>query len=240
MFKNKAILTDELKNLAISDYLKGMSYRMVGEKHKVNHKTVRRWVIKSGNKIRTRAEAYKLESERTKGDRRSPITEFKKGQKPWNKDTKGVMKANTGSFKPGEHVSPNTEFKKGQLPWNAGVPCSEETKKKISGAVKGKCLGDKHPNWQNGKSFELYGREFTLLLKENIRCRDDYGCKLCGRPQTEIGELLSCHHIDYNKNNCNEDNLISLCRSCHMKTNFNRDYWKNYFRGILYVSTNTN
>lgn len=27
-------------------------------------------------------------------------------------------------------------------------------------------------------------------------------------------------------NNCNPNNLIALCRKCHMKTNFNRDYYK--------------
>ena len=238
MFKAK-IVPYEIRNLAINDYLKGMSYRMVGEKYKVNHKTVRRWVIKSGNRIRTREEAYKLESERTKGDRRSPITEFKKGQKPWNKDTKGVMKVNKTSFKKGTHYSPDTEFKKGQLSWNEGIPCAEETKKKISNALKGRLSGDKHPNWQNGKSFELYGREFSSFLKESIRYRDNYKCKLCGQPQIEMGQLLDCHHIDYNKKNCNENNLISLCKSCHMKTNFNREYWKNYFGEVLYVVSNT-
>ena len=38
------------------------------------------------------------------------------------------------------------------------------------------------------------------------------------------------NHIDYNKLNCNPNNLISLCRKCHMKTNSNRDYWINYFK----------
>lgn len=37
------------------------------------------------------------------------------------------------------------------------------------------------------------------------------------------------HHIDYNKLNCNPNNLITLCKSCHMKTNFNREYWLDYF-----------
>jgi len=26
-----------------------------------------------------------------------------------------------------------------------------------------------------------------------------------------------------------QKNLISLCKSCHMKTNCNREYWINYF-----------
>jgi len=36
-----------------------------------------------------------------KGKNISPDTQFKKGQASWNKDTKGVMKPNSGSFKEG-------------------------------------------------------------------------------------------------------------------------------------------
>ena len=36
---------------------------------------------------------------------------------------------------------------------------------------------------------------------------------------------LVVHHIDYNKKNCNIDNLITLCSKCHGRTNFNRDHW---------------
>ena len=34
------------------------------------------------------------------------------------------------------------------------------------------------------------------------------------------------NHIDYNKKNLEEKNLTSLCKSCHIKTNFNRYFWK--------------
>jgi len=44
---------------------------------------------------------------------------------------------------------------------------------------------------------------------------------------------LDVHHINYNKKNCDINNLVSLCRSCHMKTNFNREYWIKYFEGGL-------
>lgn len=30
---------------------------------------------------------------------------------------------------------------------------------------------------------------------------------------------LHIHHIDYNKDNCEEENLITLCSSCHGRTN---------------------
>ena len=49
-------------------------------------------------------------------------------------------------------------------------------------------------------------------------------------------EKLCIHHIDYDKKNNNPENLITLCNSCHTKTNIkNRDYWKNYYSEIAGV-----
>ena len=44
---------------------------------------------------------------------------------------------------------------------------------------------------------------------------------------TKNGRELDVHHIDYDKKNSNHDNLVSLCHSCHMKTNVEkkRNYW---------------
>ena len=41
------------------------------------------------------------------------------------------------------------------------------------------------------------------------------------------------HHIDYNKFNNNEDNLVSLCDICHGKTNYNREKWIKIFKNIM-------
>lgn len=55
----------------------------------------------------------------------------------------------------------------------------------------------------------------------------------CGLHQDELSGRFKkhdVHHIDYNKFNCNPENLITLCKSCHVKTNHNRNYWINYFK----------
>ena len=85
-----------------------------------------------------------------------------------------------------------------------------------------------HPNWKGG--YSGYGTGFTKRLKEQIRKRDNYTCQECNYPEEELEEMLSIHHIDYSKNNHNIDNLISLCRSCHAKTSFNRDDWTKYYK----------
>jgi len=40
--------------------------------------------------------------------------------------------------------------------------------------------------------------------------------------------------IDYDKLNIKPKNLISLCHSCHMKTNYNREYWRQRFYDTAY------
>jgi DNA-directed RNA polymerase subunit RPC12/RpoP len=79
--------------------------------------------------------------------------------------------------------------------------------------------GELAPNWLGGKSFEPYTLDFNDALKEQIRRRDKYTCKIC----EEYGKHV--HHIDYDKSNCKNNNLITLCIYCHNKTNFNRDFW---------------
>jgi len=94
--------------------------------------------------------------------------------------------------------------------------------------------GENSPMWLGGISFEPYAASFNNALKRKIRERDNYTCQLCGLPQN--GKSLAVHHIDYNKKNNLEPNLISLCPllpSCHNKTNHNRGYWQEYFTKLI-------
>ena len=80
-------------------------------------------------------------------------------------------------------------------------------------------------------------------LKEKIRIRDNCECKLCFINQEELNEKLLVHHIDFDKDNNSEFNLISLCRSCHGKINCaNKMFWINFFqnRNILITKSRRN
>jgi len=92
---------------------------------------------------------------------------------------------------------------------------------------------EKNPNWQYGLSFEEYGAEFDNALKEQVRQRDHYKCRICGCSQVENERQLDVHHIDYDKKNNDMNNLLTLCVHCHRKTNHNRDYWFAYCRYII-------
>jgi len=101
--------------------------------------------------------------------------------------------------------------------------------RKCTDKIHSKLMIENNPNWKGGISFEPYSLNWTKELKEQIRKRDNHICQLCDKTQRGNNRALDVHHIDYNKKNCSEENLISLCSSCHTKTNNNRDYWMNYF-----------
>ncbi|MCK9429569.1 MAG: hypothetical protein M0R17_06155 [Candidatus Omnitrophica bacterium] len=100
--------------------------------------------------------------------------------------------------------------KKGvQVAWNKGI------------------LGEESSSWKGGISKEPYSFDFNEELKMLIRKRDNFKCQLCSAPAVNV------HHIDYNKKNSNQNNFVTLCDSCHIKTNFNREQWTTFFHSLL-------
>lgn len=85
-------------------------------------------------------------------------------------------------------------------------------------------------SWRGGPI--PYPAGWIETLRKAIRQRDGHKCQLCGR--TGGRRALDVHHIDYNKDNLDPKNLVSLCMKCHRATNNNRDAWR--FRLTLLVS----
>lgn len=102
-----------------------------------------------------------------------------------------------------------------------GKTVSDAEKKRRSEAVK----MDKNPSWKGGITFEEYGIEFNDELRERIRERDGHVCRMPGCGIGENGKKHDVHHIDYDKKNNSENNLLTLCLPHHRKTNFNRAKW---------------
>lgn len=147
------------------------------------------------------------------------IKQKMKGRIAWNK---GLNKKTDKRI---DYLRP-TKFKKGQVSFNKGRKIPKASISKIGG---------KNPMWKGGISKEPYSFDFTKELKELIKKRDNYTCQLCEKTEEEERKNdnqkrgLTIHHQDYNKQNCNPDNLITLCRRCNSKVNKNRSYWTNYF-----------
>jgi len=173
-------------------------------------------------------------------------THFKKGHKPWNKGLIGWTKnyKNTGfqkghsQFKGIEKGWFTTERVSGKKNVNYGKITKSAFKKgnKIGQLGKGikrpRHSMEKHHNWKGGVSFINYPKEFHLI-KQKIRKRDGNICQLCNfkKEKREIkdSQIIGVHHIDYNKQNNSESNLITLCNICNSKVNFMREKWISYF-----------
>jgi len=98
-----------------------------------------------------------------------------------------------------------------------------------------KFSGKNSHSWIDGRSYKPYDRRiFNEGKKEEIRKRDGYVCQICGMVEEEhltvYGTVLNVHHIDYNKCNCSNENLVSVCKGCNARVNFNRAYWTVYFK----------
>ena len=154
---------------------------------------------------------------------------------------KGWVSHRKGKYISEEHKRKISESLKGENNPSYGKHWSEKHKNKTSESLKGNIIsketrrkiseanrGEKHHNWRGGISFEPYNLDWTETLRRSIRERDKYTCQLCGKLQSD--RAIDVHHIDYNKKNCNPDNLITLCNNCHIKTNYKRNYWIEYFK----------
>lgn len=168
-----------------------------------------------------------------KGKHNSPKTQFKKGHIISNETRIKIGKASKlrggGGWMKGKKWHQSEEAKRKIGLANKGKKISEETLRKISGS--------KNHGWRGGISKRRYPPEFNELLKVKIRLRDGYVCCLCGRTEREeleeLNRVLCVNHIDYDKNNCKEENLNTLCLRCNVKINRERDYWQSYFTGKM-------
>jgi hypothetical protein len=93
--------------------------------------------------------------------------------------------------------------------------------------------GQKHPGWKGGISCEPYCDAWAdKEFKQDMRERDNNQCQ---NPHCsgKFKNRLTIHHIDYNKKNCHPNNLITLCRSCNAKANYNREWHKEFYNNIV-------
>jgi len=128
--------------------------------------------------------------------------------------------------------------------WKGGKPKCKKCKRELSRykfILCQKCYletinGKNNPNYKHGMGNEPYPLDFNYKLKIIIRKRDNYTCQNCDMTEEEHliarGRVLDIHHIDYNKENIKENNLITTCQKCNLKANSNRDYWFAYFSYI--------
>lgn len=163
------------------------------------------------------------------------ISESLKGhmvsEKTRRKISKSMIGGNQTSFKIGHKTNLNKSFPKDEYPNYAmrNKKHSERTKKLMS-KNHPNFNGINNPNYIDGNSYFPYSGDFSRKLKIKIKERDNNQCKF---PKENHFGRLEIHHIDFNKNNNSEKNLITLCHHHNIQANKDRINFQNILMEML-------
>ena len=59
--------------------------------------------------------------------------------------------------------------------------------------------------------------ENWILIAERLKMKVGGKCEHCEHPHDpSVGRTLTVHHLDGDKSNCREENLVALCQRCHL------------------------
>lgn len=105
---------------------------------------------------------------------------------------------------------------------------SDETRRKLS--------GENNHCWKGGISFEPYCVKFNKEFKERVRSFFGRKCVVCGMGEADLGYSVFVHHVNYDKGVCCNNNIplfVTLCNTCHGRTNKNREQWEETFTALI-------
>ena len=106
-------------------------------------------------------------------------------------------------------ASINNAFKRQNDPEGKTTHRTEEHKKKYSLSK----MGSKNPRYLGNNKKRKINQNYNSIRQEVLK-RDNYKCQHCSS-----SEKLEIHHIDPYRNSQNDelDNLLTLCKTCHIK-----------------------
>ena len=164
------------------------------------------------------------------------ISEARKGKKHSEETKKKLSLAKLGNttWRGRTHKEKSKEKIRQSL---LGRKRPKEVIEKIRKSMIGKFLGEKHWNWQDGKTSLLLKIRHSFKYRQwrsDVFTRDNFICQECGYKK---GHILEAHHIkklseivkEYKIKtleqalNCEElwniNNGITFCKKCHQKIN---------------------
>lgn len=107
----------------------------------------------------------------------------------------------------------------------------------------GIAAGKNNPMYIDGSSFEPYCEKFNPEFKRRVRAFFENTCQMCGHVHVDGESNMTVHHVNFRKDSCCAKDVVPLfvtvCtgdrgkRSCHAKTNHDRDYWEICFTQLI-------
>ena len=190
-------------------------------------------------------------------DKQKKACGFKKEYSPWNKGKVNVYsdsvlnqwklkrKGKESYFKGKSHTeesiakireSLKNHIRKGPK----GKPWSKERRDAQTarnGKPYKKCLFRKSQNPRKSQTPTIVGGKkyhpLWHIIRKQVYRRDSWICQECGvHCHNSNKNKIQCHHIDYDITNNALSNLITLCASCHCKTNFKRKDWELHYKNL--------
>lgn len=214
----------------------------------------KKWLSNHKNSLKGRILSEETKRKISKGLKKShkenPRQVSQETKQKMSKIRKNWLKTHKNPMK-GKHHTKETKKKISETKRKKSYKHTEEAKYKISKARLGKkrslemrkkeSVGMKkvwqnperriltsshnHWNWMGGISKKSSYSSYFRYIRYLIKLRDNFQCQLCGVGEEKLPYELCVHHIDFNKKNNSEDNLLTLCRSCNSKVNLNRERW---------------
>lgn len=130
--------------------------------------------------------------------------------------------------------------------WNKGMILPLNWREKLSKVKKGKWEKEKNPNWAGGISGNNQESRNSMnyrFWRDAIFKRDYYTCQHCGiKSGCGYKVVFNAHHIksysEFPELRYCIDNGITLCVTCHQKTdNFGGKYMRKLRKGLAYGNT---
>lgn len=96
--------------------------------------------------------------------------------------------------------------------------------------------GSNSPNWKGGIQYNPYCSNWADqdYKQSLIKDRDGNKCLNHDCWHTADHLPLELHHLNYNRQACNPWDLITVCRSCNSRANFEREWHQAWYQAIMY------
>ena len=181
----------EVVELAIAYVFREHAATELAEEHGVSSQTVRRRLREFGVRIRSSAEQRDCDQRRGRYDHSAAV------QAAWARGEYNTERyrgtRQTGDWGLDRAGCGNSFY---------GKHHTAESLQKMSAAAKARVL----------PGIGSYGDDWTPELRWQIATRDGHRCQVCGASDS----MLQIHHVDHDRTNNAETNLLTVCAACHL------------------------